>query len=71
MIISKKKNLPIKVWKFIATGVKNKDKAFEITEFEWEALCLLEDDIEPCYENAKLDLNFSKLTAKFKCILRK
>ena len=53
----------------IVTGKKDKDKAFEITEFEWEALCLLEDDIEPCYENAKLDLNFSKLTAKIQMSL--
>lgn len=55
----------------IVTGKKDKDKAFEITEFEWEALCLLEDDIEPCYENAKLDLNFSKLTAKIQMSLEK
>lgn len=53
----------------IATGKKDKNKAFEITEFEWEALCLLEDDVEPCYENAKLDLNFSKLTAKIQMSL--
>lgn len=55
----------------IVTGKKDKDKSFEITEFEWEALCLLEDDIEPCYENAKLDLNFSKLTAKIQMSLEK
>ena len=55
----------------IVTGKIDKDKAFEITEFEWEALCLLEDDIEPCYENAKLDLNFSKLTAKIQMSLEK
>lgn len=55
----------------IVTGKKDKNKSFEITEFEWEALCLLEDDIEPCYENAKLDLNFSKLTAKIQMSLEK
>lgn len=48
----------------VLNGHENDDGSFEITDFEYSALCILGKDVIPAFNLAKVETNFAKLDFK-------
>ena len=48
----------------VLNGHENDDGSFEITDFEYSALCILGKDVAPAFDLAKVETNFAKLDFK-------
>ena len=49
--------------------ILREDGIYQIDKLKFEALCLLGEDVEPCFENSRLEVNFSLDSSAFKEML--
>ncbi len=50
----------------VSSGDFNNDDVFEITSFNFSALCILGDETEPCFEGANVTSSFNLNKEDFK-----